>query len=116
MTHDSSVTAAEARAANARDRLVRTLGALQDRLDPKTVAREAMDGIADTGQQALGSAVEVAQRNPGKVAAAAAAVVLFAARHRIFALFRKSDVAKHGPARHVHPIQHRRTRREEEAP
>ncbi|MBN8840190.1 MAG: DUF3618 domain-containing protein, partial [Sphingomonadales bacterium] len=39
---------AEARAAEARLRMTETLTELQTRLDPRNVAREAVDGLTDT--------------------------------------------------------------------
>jgi hypothetical protein len=80
-----TLAAAEARAALARERLSHTLAQLQVRLDPRALAERAKRDVADASQ----TAVETVKERPAIVGGAAAAVVVFLARHRIAALFRR---------------------------
>ncbi|MFW2852595.1 DUF3618 domain-containing protein [Sphingomonas sp. TX0543] len=68
MTDISELYRAEARAAEARARMNATLGALQVRLAPKNVAREAIGQISETGARAVEASVSAARRHPGKIA------------------------------------------------
>lgn len=82
-------TAQRERAA-ARDRVTRTLGEIQDRVNPKTVARNAARDLTDAGTAIAATGVETARRNPGALAGVTALAGLFLARHRIVALFRRA--------------------------
>ena len=81
----------EARAAKAR--LDETVTALRDRVDPRTLAKHAADGLREQGEVA----VDVARRNPGVAAAALAAAGLLIVRRPILALFRR----KKKPVPHI---------------
>lgn len=87
------VAAAELRAKAARARLRATVDTLQERLDPRTVARDAVDGIADTGGKALNRAADAVERHPAAIVGAAAAIALVTGRHRIARLFRRRKAA-----------------------
>lgn len=84
----ASVAAAEARASAAKQRLSATAGALQERLAPHALARDAADTLADAGRKALDTSVETARANPGLVVGGAAAMVAFLARNRLISLVR----------------------------
>lgn len=83
MTDIHDIDRAEARVTDARQRLNGTLGALQARLDPRTVARDAVDNIAEGGARALDAGVAAVKRNPAAIAGAVAVVAAVLARHRI---------------------------------
>lgn len=88
----SSLAVAEANATLARERLSSTFGLLQAKLNPKVIARDAAQGLAEAGTSAAKSGVETAKRNPGAVAGITALAGLFLARHKLGALFgRKRD-------------------------
>lgn len=95
-----AVAAAERRANAARERLTGDLHKLQDRLNPKTLARDAMHRAtdagrsaartaADKGQTAAREGLDFARDNPAPVAGAVAVTGLFVLRHRIARLFRR---------------------------
>lgn len=83
----TEIEAAEARVATAKARLQQTVDALQERLQPRSIARSAAEG----GREALAAGAESARANPGKVAGAVALVTAVLARHRIAALLRKAQ-------------------------
>ena len=85
----AKVAAAEIEAALARQRVMMTVGQLQDRLNPRRLALNASRDVADAGTAALTASVETVKRNPGPAAGAAAVAGLFLARHRIVGLFRR---------------------------
>lgn len=82
----NDVTTAEARVAAARARLSGTVETLQIRLDPRTIARDTVESIADSGERAIRSGVDTARRNPGLIAGAAALIGLWLAREKVQAL------------------------------
>lgn len=85
---------AEETAAEARRRLDRTVTQLQARLDPKVLAQEARD----RGTAAALAGADTAKRNPGLVAGAAGALVLFLVRGRIAAALQRRRARKPVPA------------------
>ena len=89
----SRLAAAEAQAALARERLHFSLGALQARLEPKRLAREARRGLSDAGLAATQRTADAARRNPGALAGLVAVAGLFLGRHRIAGLFRRRPKA-----------------------
>ena len=80
---DVAKAAADAQAA--RDKLQRDVHALQERLDPKTITRQATGRLTDTGA----TVADTAKRNPKPVAGAAALVALFLVRKPLARLFRR---------------------------
>lgn len=94
-THDAApdpatrLALAEAEAAIARERVSRTLGKLQARLNPRVLARQAAREVTDKGGAAAQAGIDTARRNPGVLAGGTALAGLFLARHRIAALFRR---------------------------
>ena len=81
MSEPTELDRAEARAAEARLRMTETLTELQTRLDPRNVAREAVDGLTDTGARALDAGLGAAKRHPGKIAGGVALLAAFLGRH-----------------------------------
>jgi len=67
----------------AKARLDSTLGALQLRLKPASLAGEAWDGVKGKSADLAEGALEAARQRPGAVAAAVAAIGLFLAREPI---------------------------------
>lgn len=70
-------------AEQARRRLETTMGALQQRLHPKTLATDAWEGAKEKGSDLTDSAMDVVRERPGAVSAALAAFTLFLARRPI---------------------------------
>ena len=91
---------AELQAAAARERLSATIGRLQVRLNPRTLALQAARDVADKSGAAAQASLNTAVRNPGAVAGATALAGLFLARHRIAGLFRRKP--KHKPGHRDH--------------
>ena len=67
-------------ATRARARLDSTIGALQLRMHPKTLANEAWDGVRDKGTDLADGALDAVKKRPAVVSAALGAFVLFLAR------------------------------------
>lgn len=88
-----SIAAAEARVADARQRLTQTVGTLQTRLNPRIVARDTVDDLTEKGERALRTGVETAKRNPSAMVGAAALLVAVLTRKRIAAAFRRKKPA-----------------------
>jgi hypothetical protein len=91
MTDPVSIAAAEAERDVARARVTRTLGELQDRLNPRTLARNAARDLTEAGGVIADKGAHTLKRNPGAVAGATAVAGLFLARHRIAGLFRRKS-------------------------
>lgn len=116
----ATIAAAELRATQAKERLADDLHKLQAKLNPKTLAKDAVHRAtdagrtaartaADKGQTAAQDGIEFARANPAPVAAAVTVSGLFLLRHRIVRLFRKKPVikaqAKAKPAHLTHSDQ-----------
>ncbi len=76
----SEIEAAKRRAEGARRELDSTLGALQLRLRPKSLATEAWDGVKEKSGDLAETALGAVRQRPGAVSLAVGAVVLFLAR------------------------------------
>ncbi len=85
--HD--VALAEARAAEARQRLDGTVERLQAELEPRKLARTALAEVTDSGERVARASANAARRNPGALAGAATLFVALLARKRIAGVFRK---------------------------
>jgi hypothetical protein len=79
----SELIAARAEAEAARARLMATVGALQHRLNPSTLAGNAWDGVKEKTGEAAEGAVEAVRARPVAVSGALAAFALFLARKPI---------------------------------
>ncbi len=86
-----SLTQAEIERDAARARVTQTLGELQDRLNPRTLARNAARDLTEAGSVIADKGAHTLKRNPGAVAGATAVAGLFLARHRIAGLFRRKS-------------------------
>jgi hypothetical protein len=82
---EQKLALAQAQARDAKARLDETLGALRERVDPRTLAKHAADGLREQGE----AAAAVARRNPGVAGAALAAAVLLLVRRPVMSLFRR---------------------------
>ncbi|WP_242146616.1 DUF3618 domain-containing protein [Sphingomonas sp. BAUL-RG-20F-R05-02] len=82
---DENLALAQTQARAAKARLDETVGALRDKVDPRTIARHAADGLREQGEVAAA----VAQRNPGVVAAILTAAGVLLIRRPVMALFRR---------------------------
>lgn len=91
MTDSPKLAQAKLNAAAARERVTQTLGQLQAKVSPKTLARNAARDLTDAGTAAASASVETVRRNPGIIAGATAVAGLFLARHRIAALFHREQ-------------------------
>ncbi len=87
MSDPTSLSAAEAQAAEARARLAATAGELQARLAPGQLVEDAKRA----GLNAAHAGVDHVRRNPVAAIGVAAAAGLVLGRRRIFALFRKGS-------------------------
>lgn len=86
-----SLAKAEIERDAARARVTQTLGDLQDRLNPRTLARNAARELTEAGGVIADKGAHTLKRNPGAVAGATAVAGLFLARHRIAGLFRRKS-------------------------
>lgn len=80
---DTELAAAEARSQAARRRLAGTMFAMQDRINPKTLAREAAQELKEAGTDLARKGLETVRDNPGVVAGVVATLGLILSRHRI---------------------------------
>ena len=80
MTDSPQVAAARIEVERARARLVSTASELQERLRPKTLAREAWEGAKTKGADLAEEAVDAVKARPFIATGIAAAIALFLAR------------------------------------
>lgn len=83
MTDDPTIVAARAEVARRRTEVMATAHELQERLSPKTLAREAWQGAKDKGADLAEEAVDAVRSRPVAAGGVAAAVALFLARKPI---------------------------------
>ncbi|QNQ11505.1 DUF3618 domain-containing protein [Sphingomonas alpina] len=79
-TDEPDLAFAKKRSAEAREKLAGTLVELQARLNPKALAREAIQELKEAGQEMAREGLEAAKRHPLTLAGAATAVGIFLAR------------------------------------
>jgi len=77
---DDELVRAEANSAEARQQLARTVVALQSRLKPSALAREALEDLKEAGGEMARSGVEAVKRNPLPALGVVAALTAFVAR------------------------------------
>lgn len=80
---------AKSQAQTARQRLAGTLVELQARLNPKALAREAVQELKETGEEFARNGLDAVKRHPLTVGGIAAAIGLFLARRPIRQLLDK---------------------------
>lgn len=89
----STLAEAEARSRNARARLFGTLGQMHEKLNPMTLAQDAVESVATNMMR---DTVETVRARPRTMAMAAGAALLFMARKPLARLLWKG--AKHATA------------------
>ena len=89
MSTDPQLLVAEAEAQAARTRLFSTLGEVQDRLRPSTLAQDAMDTATQGVATAARKGAEAVRARPVLAGAVVAGVGLFLARGLITRMFRR---------------------------
>ena len=77
---DEELAKAEAHSAEARQQLARTVVALQSRLKPSALAREALEDLKEAGGEMARSGVAAVRHNPLPALGFAAALTAFFAR------------------------------------
>ena len=80
MAEDRQTDAARIEVERSRARLMGSAQELQDRLNPKTIARGAWEDAKEKGADIAEEAVDVVRARPAAAGGAAAALVLFLAR------------------------------------
>ena len=90
MTETPEILAARADAEQAQARLVATLHELQQRLAPRTLARDAWDGAKSKGADLAEDAVDAVRRRPVAAGGIVAALALFLAREPLMDLAGKA--------------------------
>ncbi len=86
---DQELARAEANSADARRQLARTVVALQSRLKPSALAREAIEDLKEAGGEMARSGIEAVRRNPLPAMGVVAALTAFAVRKPIARLLRR---------------------------
>lgn len=99
MIDTPEILSARADAEQAQERLVATLHELQQRLAPKTLAREAWDGAKSKGADLTEDAVDAVRRRPVAAGGVVAALALFLAREPLMDLAAKAVGSKKRKAR-----------------
>lgn len=85
------VAEAEARIGEARARLIGTLGEIQQRLRPSTLAQDAVESAAAGVARVARNSADAVRKRPLAIAAVVGAVGLFMARSTIGAIISGSD-------------------------
>ena len=80
------VTAARIEAERSRARLMATAHELQERLNPKTMARDALQGAKEKGADLAEDAVDAVRTHPRAAGGLVAALALFLARQPLIGL------------------------------
>ena len=80
---NARIVKAEAAVADARDALIDTARELQQRLQPKTLAREAWESAKNKGADIAEDAVDAVKRRPVATGGVIAAIAMFLAREPI---------------------------------
>ena len=86
---DDELVKAETNSVDARRQLAQTVVALQSRLKPSALARDAVDELKDVGSEMARSGIEAVKRNPLPAVGIAALLTAFVARKPLARLFRR---------------------------
>lgn len=97
MTVPRDPDAARARARAARDKLMATVGTLQERLKPRNIAQEAMENAKHSVTTIAREGTEAVRERPWLAAAVTSGIGLVLARGWIVDIFRKGKHATDGP-------------------
>ena len=87
---DDELSRAEAQSVERRQQLAKTAVALQARLKPRALARDAGEELKEGGGDLARSGVEAVKRNPLTVVGVATAITAFLARKPLLRLFRRN--------------------------
>lgn len=101
MTDTPGILAARADVEQAQARLVATLHELQQRVAPKTLARDAWDGAKSKGADMAEDAVDAVRRRPVAATGIVAAVALFLAREPLMDLAGRAVGGKKRPRKKI---------------
>ncbi|WP_242140060.1 DUF3618 domain-containing protein [Sphingomonas sp. TREG-RG-20F-R18-01] len=88
------VVAAQARAEAARANLSETIGVIQKRANPQTIASDVVATLKTRGTAVMQTAMDTAEQRPWATVAGVALTSLFLARGTISRLFRGRDKPK----------------------
>lgn len=108
MIDTPEILSARADAEQAQGRLVATLHELQQRLAPKTLAREAWDGAKSKGADLTEDAVDAVRRRPVAAGGVVAALALFLAREPLMDLAAKAIGKKKPSTKNPRPTRTKR--------
>lgn len=86
---EDELAKAEVQAADSRQRLAQTAVALQSRLKPGALARDAIDELKEIGGDIARAGADTIKRNPVSAMGIVAAITAFLVRKPILRLFRK---------------------------
>lgn len=86
MSDNAQVSAARADAERSRSRLMSTAHQLQERLSPKTLARDAWQGAKEKGADVAEGAVDAVRARPLAATGVVAAITLLLVRHPLMDL------------------------------
>ena len=81
---EADLARARYEALQARKRLASTVGALQYRLKPATIANHAWEGVRDKSSELADDALQAVKERPRAASGVVAAVVIFLARHPLW--------------------------------
>lgn len=99
MTVPRDPDAARARARAARDKLMTTLGTVQERLKPRNIAQEAMENAKQSVTSIAREGTQAVRTRPWLAAAVTSGIGLVLARGWIVDIFRKGKHETDGPAK-----------------
>ncbi len=97
MTVARDPDAARARARAARDKLMGTVGTIQERLKPRNIAQEAMENARQSVSSIAREGTEAVRERPWLAAAVTSGIGLVLARGWIIDIFRKGKDETAGP-------------------
>lgn len=97
MTVPRDPDAARARARAARDKLMTTVGTVQERLKPRNIAQEAMENAKQSVSTIAREGTEAVRQRPWLAAAVTSGIGLVLARGWIIDIFRKGKQETAGP-------------------
>jgi len=86
---DDELVKAETNSVDARRQLAQTVVALQSRLKPSALARDAVEELKEVGSEMARSGIEAVKRNPLPTVGVVALLTAFVARKPLARLFRR---------------------------
>lgn len=86
---DDELVKAETNSVEARRQLAQTVVALQSRLKPSALARDAVEELKDVGSEMARSGIDAVKRNPLPTVGVVALLTAFVARKPLARLFRR---------------------------